>query len=87
MCIYAEFDLCAYLHFFFKFIVSSHHQHSAHSFLLTFIKQSEAIKFVSDWEQKGQEPGGRTFKKAFAQSLYFACTRHPPPSNDDPSED
>src|SRR5882762_5211549 len=87
MCIYAEFDLCAYLHLFFKFIVSSHHQHSAHFFLLTFIKQSEAIKFVSDWKQKGQEPGGRTFKKAFARSLYFAHTRHMPPSNDDPSED
>jgi hypothetical protein len=62
-------------------------QVTAHSFLLTFIKQSEAVKFASDWKQKGQEPGGRTFKKAFAQSIYFARIGHLPPSNDDPSED
>jgi hypothetical protein len=70
----------------FKFIVLSHCILSAHSFLHNLLKQLEAIKFASDWKCKGQEPGGRIYKKAFARSIYFAHTGHLPPSSDDSAE-
>src|ERR1700685_2657322 len=70
-----------------KYIVSSHYGLSAHSFLHKLLKQLEAIKFASDWKRKGQEPGGRIYKREFTQSIYFAHTGLQPPSSDDSTED
>ena len=70
-----------------KFIVSSCYGLSAHSFLHKLLKQLEAIKFASDWKRKGQEPGGRIYKREFTQSIYFTHTGLQPPSSDDSTED
>ena len=69
--------LCVHTYPIIKLIVSSHYGLSAHSFLHNLLKQSEAIKFVSDWKHKGREPGGRIYKREFTRSIYFGAEHIP----------
>ena len=40
------------------------------------MKQIEAIKFATNWKQRGSQPGGKIFKRNFLQRLFDHVTEH-----------
>ena len=43
--------------------------------------QMEAISFAIDWREIGSHPGGKLYKKNFANAVYEAQTGYPPPNS------
>jgi hypothetical protein len=70
-----------------QLLVSTHLSLCGQSFLHLLLKQTEAIKFASDWKQKGREPGGKAYKTAFARSIYLARTGRQPPTDNASDQD
>jgi hypothetical protein len=70
-----------------QLLVSTHLSFCGQSFLHLLLKQTEAIKFASDWKQRGHEPGGKAYKTTFARSIYLVRTGRQPPTDNASEQD
>lgn len=63
-----------------QYLVSNACQISGDRIVRHLIVQIDSINFALDWELKGQQPGGKTFKTNFAKMTYETRTGCQPPS-------